>query len=150
MTKWSLPMEGGCRCGKIRFRISKTPLLTMACHCTGCQHMSASAFSTSVMVPTDGVELIAGDPVIGGLHGQRAPPQHCDWRKCWVFTCIVPEMGFTNVRAGALDDPSWFAPFVDVYTSEALPWAKTGARHSYPQFPTMEQYGPLLTEFAAS
>jgi hypothetical protein len=136
MAKFTLPMEGGCRCGKVRFRISKAPLLTMVCHCTGCQHMAASAFSTTVVVPTDGLEVIAGEPVIGGLS--------------WVFTRIAPEQGFTNVRGGALDDPSWFVPFVEVFTSEALPWAKTGARHSYPQFPGMEEYGPLVAEFSAA
>jgi hypothetical protein len=149
MAKFTLPMEGGCRCGKVRFRISQAPLLTMVCHCTGCQHMSASAFSTTVAVPTEGFEVIAGAPVIGGLHGKESRHHHCEWCKSWVFTRIVPEQGFTNVRAGALDDPSWFVPFVEVYTSEALPWAKTGARHSYPQFPAMEEYGPLVAEFSA-
>ena len=150
MPRWELPMDGGCRCGRIRFRIGKAPLLTMACHCTGCQHMSASAFSTTVVVPTDGFEVTAGEPVIGGLHGEESRHHHCDWCKSWAFTRIVPERGFINVRAGALDDPRWFAPFVEVYVSEALPWAKTGARHSYPQFPAMEEYGPLVAEFAAA
>jgi hypothetical protein len=112
--------------------------------------MSASAFSTTVVVPADGFELIAGEPVIGGLHGEQARHHHCDWCKSWVFTRVVPEQGFVNVRAGALDDPSWFAPFVETFTSEALPWARTGARHSYPQFPAMDQYVPLVAEFAAA
>ena len=143
-----LPIEGGCRCGKLRFRISARPLLAMACHCTGCQKMTASAFSTSLAVPEAGFAVIAGEPVIGGMHGYPHH-HHCDWCKSWVFTRIVPEQGFINVRAGALDDPSWFAPFVETYVSEALPWAKTGARHSYLQFPAMEEYGPLLAKFAA-
>src|SRR5215475_14139708 len=28
------------------------------------------------------------------------------------------------------------------------PWAKTGGRHSFPLFPAMEQYGPLLARAA--
>jgi len=150
MAKWTLPMEGGCRCGRIRFRLGKAPLLTMACHCTGCQRMSASAFSTTVMLPTDGFELIAGEPVIGGLHGEQVRHHYCDWCKSWVFTRVVPEQGFVNVRAGALDDPSWFTPFVETYTSEALPWARTGARHSYPQFPAMEEYVRLIADFSTA
>ena len=150
MANWTLPMEGGCRCGKIRFRLTRAPLLTMACHCTGCQHMSASAFSTTVVMPADGFELAAGEPVIGGLHGEEVRHHHCDWCKSWVFTRVVPDQGFVNVRAGALDDASWFAPFLETYTSEALPWARTGARHSYAQFPAMEEYGPLVAEFSAA
>ncbi len=48
-----------------------------------------------------------------------------------------------------LDDAAWFAPYVETYTSEALPWAKTGAAYSFAKFPQMEEYGPLVAEFAA-
>jgi hypothetical protein len=33
------PWEGGCLCGQVRVKVSAPPLLTMACHCTGCQRM---------------------------------------------------------------------------------------------------------------
>ena len=42
----------------------------------------------------------------------------------------------------------WFAPYIESYTSEALPWAKTGAGHSFARFPEREEYGPLIAEFA--
>jgi hypothetical protein len=99
MAKMTLPMEGGCRCGKLRFRICAPPILTMACHCTGCQKMSASAYSLSVAVPSDGFEVIQGEPVIGGLHGDQSRHHHCDWCKSWVFTRIKPRTGFPK-RAG--------------------------------------------------
>jgi len=28
----------------------------------------------------------------------------------------------TNIRAGSLDDPSWFRPTMDIYTASAQPW----------------------------
>lgn len=148
MPDWSLPIEGGCRCGKIRFVITRPPMVTMACHCTGCQKMSGSAFSTTVMAPSDGFEVTAGEPVIGGMHDDRVRHHHCDWCKSWVFTRIEPDRGFVNVRGGALDDPAAFAPFVESYTSEKLPWAETGARHTFAQFPGPDDYGRLLAEFA--
>src|SRR3546814_4337128 len=80
--------------------------------------MRGSEFSTTGMGPSAGFEVTAGEPVIGGLHGERARHHHCDWCKSWLFTRIEPDMGFVNVRAGALDDPTWFAPFVESYTSE--------------------------------
>jgi hypothetical protein len=33
---WKLPWDGGCRCGEVRVRVTKPPLLAGACHCTGC------------------------------------------------------------------------------------------------------------------
>ena len=88
MDDWKLPWEGGCRCGAVRIRVTKPPLLTAACHCTGCQRMSASAFSLTLSVPADGFEVIEGEPVIGGLHGPQAHHYHCDRCKSWMFTRI--------------------------------------------------------------
>ena len=60
---------GSCRCGRVRFRVTQAPVMAMACHCRGCQKMSSSAFSLTVLVPADGFEVTLGEPVIGGLHG---------------------------------------------------------------------------------
>jgi hypothetical protein len=149
MTDATLPMTGGCRCGKVRFTITAPALLTMACHCTGCQRMTASAYSLSIAVPTPGFSVTQGEPVIGGLHGDQSRHHHCDWCKSWLFTRIEPDMGFVNVRASMLDDASEYAPFIETYTSEAFPWAKTGAAHSYTQFPPMEAFQALIAEYAA-
>lgn len=149
MVDWALPMHGGCRCGKVRFRIDAAPMLTMVCHCTGCQRMTASAYSTTVMVPSDGFAVTEGEPVIGGIHGAPGQHNHCDCCMSWLFTRIPREYGaIVNVRATMLDDVSWFAPFVENYTSEMLTWAKVAAAHSYAQFPPKEEYQGLLAEFA--
>lgn len=152
-----LPWEGGCRCGRLRFRITRAPLLTMACHCRGCQKMTASAFSLSVAVASDAFELIAGEAVLGGIHGaaegtlQVNPGrhQHCDWCKAWVFTRIEPDRGFVNVRATMLDDHHWFAPFIETQIQEKLAWANTPAKHSFAGFPPMERYAALIADYAA-
>jgi hypothetical protein len=150
MSRTTLPMVGGCRCGKVRFAVTAPPLLTMACHCTGCQRMTASAYSISIAVPEDSFTVTAGETVIGGPHGAQLHHHHCDWCKSWLFTRIEPDIGFVNVRASMLDTPGWFMPFIETFTSEAFPWAKTGATHSYAQFPAIEEYQPLIEAFARS
>ena len=85
MTRPELPWTGGCRCGEVRIKVTAPPLLTMACHCTGCQTMSASAFSLSVSLPSDGFEVIAGEPVLGGLRGEHRH-YFCPACKSWMFT----------------------------------------------------------------
>jgi len=47
-----------------------------------------------------------------------------------------------------LEDPSRFPPFVETWTGEALPWAKTPAVHSFEKLPPMERYPELAAEFA--
>ena len=147
MTMQNLPFEGGCRCGQIRLKISTPPLLTMACHCTGCQKMSSSAYSLSAAIPAEGFEVTQGEPVIGGLHGAS---RHffCPHCMSWMFTRPEGLDWFVNLRPTMLDDPAWFTPFVETWTSEKLPWATTPAVHSYAALPAMEEYEALTAEFA--
>lgn len=147
MSKLNVPQEGGCRCGQVRLKISVPPILTMACHCTGCQKMSSSAYSLSAAIPADGFEVIAGEPVIGGLHG-ASRHYFCPHCMTWMFTRPEGMDWFVNLRPTMLDDTSGFSPFIETFTSEKLPWATTAAAHSYETFPPMEAYEGLLKEFA--
>ena len=143
----SLPKEGQCRCGQVRFRITAPPLLTMACHCTGCQRMSASAYSLSAAIPSEGFAVVQGEPVIGGLHG---PNRHffCPHCLTWLFTRPDGLDQFVNIRPTMLDDAVWSTPFIETFTSEKLPWAVTPAVHSYETYPPMDAYGDLVREYA--
>lgn len=146
--KTPLPWTGGCRCGQVRFAITAPPMLTMACHCTGCQKMSASAFSLSIAIPAAGFAVTAGEPVIGGLHNPDLRHNFCPHCMSWMFT--EPKGApFVNVRATMLDDTTGFAPFIETYTCEKLPWATTPAVHSFDKFPAMEDYMTLTQAFVA-
>ena len=142
-----LPLEGACRCGSTRLRIDAPPLLTMACHCTGCQRMSASAYSLSAAIPSSAFSVTHGEPVIGGL---RRSPRHffCPYCMSWMFTRPDVTDAFVNVRPTMLDDCTWFTPFIETYTSERLPWATTPAVHSFEKFPPLESYESLVSEYA--
>ena len=139
--------HGQCRCGQVRFQVRGAPIITMACHCTGCQCMTASAFSLSSLYSSASFEVTQGEPVIGGLHGST---RHffCPHCMSWLFTRPEGLDEFVNVRATMLDDAKGFTPFIETYTSEALPWAKTPAVHSFEKFPPMERYAQLVEDFA--
>jgi hypothetical protein len=119
----------------------------MACHCTGCQRMTASAFSLSTAVPTDGFAVIQGEPVIGGLHG-ASRHYFCPHCMSWMFTRPDGVDFLVNVRSTLLADAQTYSPFIETWTSEQLPWATTPALHSFPRLPAPDQYGPLIAEFA--
>ena len=148
MSQPSLPWEGGCRCGQVRLKVNAPPLLTAACHCSGCQKMSASAFSLSVAIPSDGFEVTQGEPVIGGLHG-AARHYFCPHCMSWMFTRPEGVDFLVNLRPTMLDDAGWFSPFIETYTSEKLPWAATTAPHSYEAFPPFEAFDDLIQGYAA-
>src|ERR1044071_9327675 len=112
MNDQGLPLGGGCRGGQGRFRIGAPPLLTMACHCAGCQRMTSSAFSLSAAIPSEGFEVTQGEPVIGGLHG---PTRHyfCPHCMSWMFTRAEGLDCFVNVRTPLLDDARWSTPCIE-------------------------------------
>ena len=139
--------QGGCRCGKLRFEVTGEPLLTMACHCTGCQRMTASAFSLSEGYSADAFRLVSGETAIGGIHGPKRH-YHCGHCKSWLYTEPEGVEGFINVRSTMFDEPRTDRPFVETYTSEALPWVRTGAAHSFEELPAMEEWPTLIGAFA--
>lgn len=139
--------QGSCRCGQVAMLARGRPLITMACHCTGCQKMTASAFSLSALYPAEAFEVTAGEVVIGGLRG---PTRHYFCPNCmsWLFTRPEGMEQFVNVRSTMLDDPRSLAPFIESYISEKLDWAETSAVHSFERFPAREEFAPLLEAYA--
>jgi hypothetical protein len=142
----SRPAAGSCRCGEVRLRIGAQPILTTICHCRGCQKMSASAFSLSVAVPSQGFEITGGTPVLGGMRNPQLQHFFCPSCMSWMFTRFMPE--FVNIRVTMLDDTSWFVPFVETWTRTRLSWVTTPAVHRYPEFPDMSEFAQLLGEFS--
>ncbi len=144
---WKLPWAGGCRCGQVRLKVSAPPVITMACHCAGCQKMSASAYVLTMMVPASGLEITAGETAPGGLQ-QTLDHRFCAFCKTWMFTRADPTGQFVNLRPTVLDDHNWVEPFVECCVTEKLAWATTPARYSFDQFPGMEDRPKLIAEYA--
>lgn len=147
VTPDALPWDGGCRCDRLRVRVTMPPLLSAACHCHGCQRMSASAFSLTLILPISGFEVLQGEPVVGGLQGVDAQHMFCDHCKTWVFT-RAEQFGVVNLRPTMLDAASWFVPYIETYVSTKLAWATTPAFQSFDEFPPMESYVQLMADYA--
>ena len=117
-------VEGGCACGEVRYRLTSEPLFVHCCHCLNCQRQTGSAFVINLLIETDRVELLAGEPKPvkvprGGGKNQviwRCPT--CQTALYSKYT--TPRLRF--VRAGTLDDPSRFEPDVHIFTRSKLPW----------------------------
>jgi hypothetical protein len=134
-------------CGQVRMRISAPPIITMACHCTGCQKLSASAFSLTAMIPGAAFEVTKGEPAIGALHG-ASRYFYCPNCLNWLFTRPAGMDAFVNVRPTMFDVTTWSTPYIESFTSENLPWAKTSAVYSYDRFPAPADYARLMQEYA--
>jgi hypothetical protein len=85
--------------------------------------------------------------VVGGLHG-ASRHMFCGHCMTWMFTRPEGLDDFVNLRPTMLDERRWVVPFIETYTDEMLPWARTSAVHSFPKFPEMSAYERLVAEFA--
>jgi hypothetical protein len=61
-----LPLTGGCQCGALRYEITPAPSLVYTCHCTDCQRLTSSAFSSSSSEPLIDRRLDGGLWIIAG------------------------------------------------------------------------------------
>ncbi|MFL6764395.1 MAG: GFA family protein [Sphingomicrobium sp.] len=139
---------GQCRCGSVRFEASGAPLITMACHCAGCQRMTGGAYSLSSLYPAERFEVTQGETVRGGL---KSGPDHRFCAECMSWIWTVPEglEAFVNVRAPMFDDAPGHRPYVEMCVNEALPGAASGAARSYEGFPQESEFPELIGEYAA-
>ena len=120
----SVPREGGCACGAVRYRLTSDPLFTNCCHCLNCQRQTGSAFVVNLLIEAGRVELLAGDPHPVDVRRDGGGTQRifrCPTCQVAVFSQYGgPEVRF--VRGGTLDDPSSVAPDVHIFTRSKLPW----------------------------
>ncbi|BCW87463.1 hypothetical protein sos41_05920 [Alphaproteobacteria bacterium SO-S41] len=103
----SATIEGGCRCGAVRYAIPGPDLpRTYACHCLTCQTWTGSAFSLQCVVPEAALE-VTGTPHLyervsddgARLSRQRGCAQ-CMTR---VYNTNSARPGMAVIRAGTLD-----------------------------------------------
>ena len=115
--------EGGCACGAVRYRLLSDPLFVHCCHCLNCQRQTGSAFVINLLIETDRVELLAGDPQPVAV--PRGSKKQKIWRcpACQIAVYSQYTSARTRfVRGGTLDDPSSVEPDVHIYTRSKVPW----------------------------
>jgi hypothetical protein len=122
----SIKREGRCACGEVSYRLSSEPLFVHCCHCLNCQRQTGSAFVINVLIETDRVELLAGEPraiSVPRSGGKKQKIWRCPTCQTALYSQYTsPRVRF--VRAGTLDDPASVAPDVHIFTRSKLPWVE--------------------------
>lgn len=98
-------LEGGCRCGAVRYRLAVDRLpRSYACHCHQCQRWSGSAFSQQVIVPEGALSLSGPTAVYEITTADRTSRQRfCALCHSRIFNTNTRRPGIAVVRAGSLD-----------------------------------------------
>ena len=141
------PLEGGCDCRLLRYRMATAPLIVHCCHCRWCQRESGTAFALNAVIEADRVLHLGAEPDLVDTPSQSGRGQviaRCP--RCRVaiwsnYSGAGPILRF--VRVGTLDDPDVLAPDIHIYTATKQPWVllPPGAR-AVPEFYDREQVWP--------
>lgn len=120
------PVQGGCACGALRYRLEAAPLFVHCCHCRWCQRESGSAFAINALIEADRVTLLRGEPVAVLTPSESGRGQKI-WRckDCHVavwsnYSGAGDRLHF--LRAGTLDQPDGIAPDIHIYTASKQDW----------------------------
>jgi hypothetical protein len=125
-TPSAFPIEGGCDCRKVRYRMETAPLFVHCCHCRWCQRESGASFALNAMIEADRITLLGAEPelvVTPSASGQGQEIARCP--KCRIalwshYAGAGPTVSF--VRVGTLDAPDHLPPDIHIFTASKQPW----------------------------
>jgi hypothetical protein len=120
------PLEGGCTCRAVRFRLTSRPLFVHCCHCTWCQRESGASFALNALIESERVELLSGEPELvetpsASGAGQRIA--RCPRCRVAVWSHYAGGGDAVRfVRVGTLDEPGRLPPDIHIFTASKQPW----------------------------
>lgn len=119
------PVEGGCQCGAVRYRLTAAPLSVYNCHCKDCQRTSGATNEMSMVVRRETLEHIAGeiesyDKIADS--GRVVRQFRC--ARCGNKVWNEPQASavISVLKPGTLDDFSWCVPVGNIWTTSKAPW----------------------------
>ena len=141
------PLEGGCDCKHIRYRMETVPLFVHCCHCRWCQRESGASFALNAMIEADRVTILGAPPEVVHAPSQSGSGQafaRCP--KCRIavwsnYAGAGPLVKF--VRVGTLDQPDYLPPDIHIFTASKQPWVVISTDTPFvPEYYDREIYWP--------
>lgn len=120
------PVEGGCDCRNVRYRMQTPPLIVHCCHCRWCQRESGASFALNALIEADRVANLGGDvelvqtPSASGKGQVIARCPNCRIALWSHYAGAGPLLSF--VRVGTLDNPDLLPPDIHIFTGSKQPW----------------------------
>ena len=141
------PLEGGCDCRRVRYRMETRPLFVHCCHCRWCQRESGASFALNALIEADRVTLLGDAPDRVDTPSDSGRGQvfaRCPTCRIAVWSHYAgagPLVSF--VRVGTLDAPDHLPPDIHIFTASKQPWVviPPGAP-SVPEYYERERHWP--------
>ena len=124
----SFQAEGGCTCGKVRYRMKRVPIFVHCCHCRWCQRETGAAFALNAILESSELELLSGELERVELPSESGKGQaviRCQECQIAVWSHYSTAGDATSlIRVGTLDNPDQFPPDVHIFTESKQPWVQ--------------------------
>ena len=120
------PLEGGCDCRHLRYRMETAPLFVHCCHCRWCQRESGSSFALNAMIEANRITNLGAEaelvhtPTESGYGQKVARCTKCRIAIWSNYSGAGPVVKF--VRVGTLDNPDHLPPDIHIFTASKQPW----------------------------
>jgi hypothetical protein len=120
------PLEGGCDCRLVRYRLATPPLFVHCCHCRWCQRESGASFALNAMIEAERVEILQGEVDLvatPSLSGKGQKISRCPKCRIALWSSYAGAGDAVRfVRVGTLDEPDRLAPDIHIFTASKQPW----------------------------
>lgn len=120
------PLDGGCTCRTVRYRMSTKPLFVHCCHCYWCQRETGTAFALNAMIESDRISLLQGELDVVNTPSNSGKGQRiarCAICKVAVWSNYAGAGDAVRfVRVGTLDEPFRLPPDIHIFTASKQPW----------------------------
>ena len=122
----TFPLDGGCDCDGVRYRLTTPPMIVHCCHCRWCQRESGASFALNAMIETDRVVVLTGEPeVVNTLSNSGKGQKISRCPQCRIALWSNYAGGGDKVRfvrVGTLDSPDHLPPDIHIFISSKQPW----------------------------
>jgi hypothetical protein len=122
----SFPLDGGCDCRRVRYRMTTRPLIVHCCHCRWCQRESGASFALNALIEADRLLHLAAEPELVDTPSSSGKGQkiaRCPHCRIGVWSNYAGAGALIRfVRVGTLDTPDVLPPDIHIFTSSKQPW----------------------------
>ncbi len=105
--------EGGCLCGRVRYRVMSEPSDIICCHCKFCQRATGSAYLVETLFPKDDLSVTEGEvrtyEHISEGSGKTIYVNFCENCGTKLFLTFERFPAIAGVYSGTFDNPDWFS-----------------------------------------
>ena len=119
------PVEGGCQCRGVRYRVTAPPLTVYACWCRDCQRASGTPHTLSMFMRRTDVELLAGALTAfekAADSGRIVHMMACAACGTRIWNEPQASRDMLVIKPGTLDDMDCAEPVGNIWTDSAPEW----------------------------